>query len=305
MGRPSVGSWVSYGLGTENRDLPAFVVLPDPGGGIKGGPPAWGSGYLPATYQGTTMRPGARRFCDLRAAAGDQPRPAAGDARPGAAAQSRASGASATATTSLRRASRPTNWPFACNRPRRSWSTSQDETAETLALYGIGPKGDRRVRPAAACWPGGWSSAACASCSFTRATPTAGTPTTTCCRQPHAVLPGAPTSRSPACSATCDAAACWNDTLVIWGGEFGRMPMSEQGKGRDHNPWGYTVWLAGGGVKRRLRLRRDRRRRPAGRREQGPRPRLARHDPAPAGPRPPRPHLLSQRPRRTADRPVG
>jgi len=39
------------------------------------------------------------------------------------------------------------------------------------------------------------------------------------------------------------------DTLVIWGGEFGRMPMSEQGKGRDHNPWGYTVWLAGGGVK--------------------------------------------------------
>jgi hypothetical protein len=39
------------------------------------------------------------------------------------------------------------------------------------------------------------------------------------------------------------------DTLVIWGGEFGRMPMSEQGKGRDHNPWGYTVWLAGAGVK--------------------------------------------------------
>ena len=41
----------------------------------------------------------------------------------------------------------------------------------------------------------------------------------------------------------------WNETLVIWGGEFGRMPMSEQGKGRDHNPWGYTIWLAGGGVK--------------------------------------------------------
>jgi uncharacterized protein (DUF1501 family) len=41
----------------------------------------------------------------------------------------------------------------------------------------------------------------------------------------------------------------WDDTLVIWGGEFGRMPMSEQGTGRDHNPWGYSVWLAGGGVK--------------------------------------------------------
>ena len=57
MGRPSVGSWVSYGLGSENEDLPAFVVLPDPGGGLKGGPPAWGNGYLPTRYQGTTMRP--------------------------------------------------------------------------------------------------------------------------------------------------------------------------------------------------------------------------------------------------------
>ena len=58
MGRPSLGSWVSYGLGTENDSLPAFVVLPDPGGGLKGGPAAWGNGYLPATYQGTTFRPG-------------------------------------------------------------------------------------------------------------------------------------------------------------------------------------------------------------------------------------------------------
>ena len=54
MGHPSVGSWVAYGLGTLNRDMPAFVVLPDPGGGLKGGPPAWGSGYLPASYQGVT-----------------------------------------------------------------------------------------------------------------------------------------------------------------------------------------------------------------------------------------------------------
>ena len=66
MGQPSVGSWVAYGLGTENRDLPAFVVLPDPGGGLKGGPPAWGSGYLPATYQGVTMRPGAQPILHLQ-----------------------------------------------------------------------------------------------------------------------------------------------------------------------------------------------------------------------------------------------
>src|SRR5262249_33333690 len=54
--KPSLGSWVGYGLGTENQDLPAFVVLPDPNGGIKGGPPAYGAGFLPASYQGTLMR---------------------------------------------------------------------------------------------------------------------------------------------------------------------------------------------------------------------------------------------------------
>ena len=74
MGRPSLGSWVSYGLGTENRNMPVFVVLPDPGGGVKGGPPAWGSGYLPATYQGTTMRPGKNPILNL------QPQPGVSDA---------------------------------------------------------------------------------------------------------------------------------------------------------------------------------------------------------------------------------
>ena len=66
MGHPSFGSWLAYGLGSENANMPAFVVLPDPGGGIKGGPPAWGSGFLPATYQGTTMRAGATPVLNLR-----------------------------------------------------------------------------------------------------------------------------------------------------------------------------------------------------------------------------------------------
>lgn len=66
MGHPSVGSWVSYGLGSENADLPAYVVLPDPGGGLKGGPPAWGSGYLPASYQGIPMRDGAEPILHLK-----------------------------------------------------------------------------------------------------------------------------------------------------------------------------------------------------------------------------------------------
>ncbi len=65
MGKPCLGSWVSYGLGTENQDLPSFLVLPDPGGGIKGGPPAYGAGFLPASHQGTLMRGGDRPILDL------------------------------------------------------------------------------------------------------------------------------------------------------------------------------------------------------------------------------------------------
>ncbi len=59
MGRPSLGAWVSYGLGTENQNMPAFVVMPDPQGWVKGGAPAWGNGYLPSAYQGTLMMGGA------------------------------------------------------------------------------------------------------------------------------------------------------------------------------------------------------------------------------------------------------
>ena len=95
------------------------------------------------------------------------------------------------------------------------------------------------------------------------------------------------------------------DTLVIWGGEFGRTPYAQGGDGRDHNNKGFTIWMAGGGVKGGLRLRRDRRLRLRGRRGQGPRPRLARDDPAPARPRPREADLPLRRPRLPADRREG
>src|SRR6059036_390394 len=66
MGRASLGAWTAYGLGTENQNLPAFVVLPDPGGWPKGGAPAWSNGYLPAAYQGTLLRGGPSPILHLR-----------------------------------------------------------------------------------------------------------------------------------------------------------------------------------------------------------------------------------------------
>jgi hypothetical protein len=66
MGRPSLGAWATYGLGTENQNMPAFVVMPDPGGWVKGGAPAWGNGYLPAAYQGTLIRGGESPILHLQ-----------------------------------------------------------------------------------------------------------------------------------------------------------------------------------------------------------------------------------------------
>src|SRR5262245_19381656 len=70
MGRASLGSWVAYGLGTESQNMPAYVVLPDPAGWVKGGAPAWGNGYLPAAYQGTVFSSGAAPIRYLNPPAG-------------------------------------------------------------------------------------------------------------------------------------------------------------------------------------------------------------------------------------------
>jgi hypothetical protein len=136
MGRPSVGSWLAYGLGSENENMPAFVVLPDPGGGVKGGPPAWGSGFLPATYQGSPCAPDPRRFSTLR--------------------RSPASPCSAATHTGIRPADEPAASPTARSRRRtgrpdqclrtgvshasdraRTGRYLAGETAETERLYGL------------------------------------------------------------------------------------------------------------------------------------------------------------------------
>ena len=94
-----------------------------------------------------------------------------------------------------------------------------------------------------------------------------------------------------------------DETLVVWGGEFGRTPVRQGGgRGRDHNATGFTMWMAGGGVKGGTIVGRDRRSRAQGHRRARPRQRHPRHDPAPDGPRPQAAHLPAQRPRRAADR---
>ncbi len=228
MGRPSLGSWVSYGLGTENDSLPAFVVLPDPGGGIKGGPAAWGNGYLPATYQGTTFRPGGTPVVDLR------PQP-------------QISPLEQEGTIDLLRdldrrhlAVRGNSGPlearieayelaFRMQAAAPAVVDFANESAETLALYGIGEKEtdefgcrcllarrlvERGVR-FVQLYSGdtnGWDAHNDVLANHTQYCGKTDKPVAGLLRDLR-------------------RRGLLDDTLVIWGGEFGRMPMSEQGRG--------------------------------------------------------------------------
>jgi len=246
MGRPSVGSWVAYGLGSENENLPAFVVLPDPAGGLKGGPPAWGNGFLPASYQGVTMRAGAQPILHLQPAAElsmigerraldliqqlNHEHLTARDRDDELSARMKAyelafrMQSSAPELVDLNSESQATLELYGANSPM-----TRDFGTRCLLARRMVERGVRFVQVYSGD-TNGWDA--------------------------HSDVDK---NHSQLCAATDLPVAgllqdlkqrgLWKDTLVIWGGEFGRMPMSESGKGRDHNPWGYSVWLAGGGVK--------------------------------------------------------
>ncbi|MFP6766335.1 MAG: DUF1501 domain-containing protein [Planctomycetaceae bacterium] len=246
MGRPSLGSWVAYGLGTENQNMPAFVVLPDPGNGVKGGPPAWGSGYLPATYQGTLMRAGKQPILHLR------PPQEVSDARQTQALNliqrlNRQHLQAREADEELEARIHAYELAFRMQAAAPQVVNIAEETAATKRLYGIGEqhtdefgtrcllarrmveRGVRFVQLYSGD-TGGWD-----------AHKNVETNHSDYCRRTDRPIAGLLTDLA--------RRGLLDDTLVIWGGEFGRMPMSEQGTGRDHNPWGYSVWLAGAGTR--------------------------------------------------------
>jgi hypothetical protein len=244
MGKPSVGSWVSYGLGSENADMPAFVVMPDPGGGLKGGPPSWGSGYLPATYQGTTMRAGNNPILHLQSPHSSARQRATLDLIQQMNAQHLAKHS---ADSELDARIRSYELAFRMQSAAPEAVDISRETEATKKLYGIDnattkefgtrcllarrmiERGVRFVQ----LYSGdtnGWDAHEDVLKNHTEY----------CAR----------TDR-PVAGLLLDLKqrGLLEDTLVIWGGEFGRMPMSEKGVGRDHNPWGFTTVLMGAGVK--------------------------------------------------------
>jgi hypothetical protein len=246
MGRPSLGAWASYGLGTENRNMPAFVVLPDPAGWPKGGAPAWGNGYLPATYQGTVIRGGSNPIDHLTPPAGvsaEQQRrtldfvaEANRDhliARGGDSELSARIAAYELAFRMQSHAPELVDLSSEMKETRSLYGLDRKETAEfgtrCLLARRMAERGVRFVQ--LYCGDtNGWDAHSDLEGNHSKL-----------CRQSDKPIAGLLTDLKQR--------GLLKDTLVVWGGEFGRTPMTEGTNGRDHNPHGFSMWLAGGGVK--------------------------------------------------------
>jgi len=244
-GRPSLGSWVLYGLGSEAQNLPGYVVMSDAAEPV-GGARNWGTAFMPATYQGTWFRSGPSPILHLNPPADIDPQ------------RQRNKLDLINALNEKHRAARPDDSDLAARinayelafRMQAAAPEAVDlaqETERTKEEYGLGRKEcaefahrcllarrlvERGVRFVQVYCGGGsqWDA--------------------------HSDLEGNHTRMCGRCDRPAAALlrdlkrrGLLDETLVIWGGEFGRTPMTEGTNGRDHNPYGFTMWFAGGGVK--------------------------------------------------------
>jgi hypothetical protein len=246
-GRPSLGSWVTYGLGTENQNLPGFVVMQDnPRGQVAGGPRNWGTAFMPAAFQGTRLGSGAQPIANLR------PPQEISVVRQRGKLEflhqlNRRHLQRRFDQSELDARIRSYELAFRMQAEAPEAVDLASEGDETRSLYGFDDRKtesfgrlcllarrlvERGVRfiqlycGAGARWDAHFDIEGnhAANC-LAMDKPVAGLIT------------------------DLKRRGLLEETLVVWGGEFGRTPMSEKGNGRDHNPYGFTMWMAGGGVK--------------------------------------------------------
>lgn len=244
-GRPALGAWLTYGLGSANRNLPTFVILTDDKE-VLGGPKNWSAGFLPASFQGTQFRNGDSPILHLKSPQGvtaERQRSKLDflkelNERWDADKQE-------DSDLDARVASYELAYKMQATAPEAVDLTK--ETAATKALYGIDDEAtsvfgtncllarrlvERGVRFVELyCGSGsGWDAHANIEANHGK-----------WCKASDKPIAGL--------LADLKSRGMLEDTLVVWGGEFGRTPFNEKGNGRDHNPWGFTMWFAGGGVK--------------------------------------------------------
>jgi hypothetical protein len=245
-GRPCIGSWALYGLGAETQDLPAFVVM-STGNGLSGGSALWSSGFLPTVYTGTLLRKKGDPILNVSSPAGVD-------------AKLQRDTLDLVATLNRQQlaqigdpeiTTRLANYEMAF-RLQTSAPELMDlksESKETLDLYGCKPDEPSFAR----------------ACLLARRMIERGVRFVNIYHEgwdAHSDLVG---NHKGNCKTTDQASAALvtdlkrrgllDDTLVVWGGEFGRTPMVEtnpalgRAMGRDHHPQAYTMWLAGGGIR--------------------------------------------------------
>ena len=244
-GRPAMGAWAVYGLGSANQNLPAFVIMTD-AAEVNGGPKNWSSGFLPAVYQGTQFRTEGAPIYHLT------PPKTIGERQQRSKLDFLAKlnqHFAATQPENTELAARLNSYELAY-RMQAAAPEAVDlakESEATKALYGLSDpdtakfggiclmarrlveRGVRFVQ----CYSGsgsGWDAHSDIEGNHSKY-----------CRQTDRPIAGL--------LADLKSRGLLDRTLVVWGGEFGRTPFNEKGNGRDHNPWGFSIWMAGGGAK--------------------------------------------------------
>ena len=243
--RPSLGSWLVYGLGTENQNLPAFVVVSP--AAVFQGAQLWSSSFLPSAYQGTLVRDLDHPIANLSDPFGDV---SSQRAKLDAIGQlnrlhkrDRVIDSQLDAPHRILRAGLP-------HAARRAGSLRHRARERGDTKRSTGSASRRPTCSAGSVsWPvGSWSGACATSSSSTPRRTTPGTITA-------AIRENLPKRCAavdrPIAALLCDlkARGLLEDTLVLWGGEFGRTPTAEGTNGREHHPFGFTMWMAGGGVR--------------------------------------------------------
>lgn len=244
-GRPSLGSWVTYGLGTENANLPAFVVLQDSPAQVINGPRNWGSGFMPAVYQGVRMQGGSEPIPHLNTPEGLTPDQQQGKLgfldrlnRRFAARHPQQTELDARIASYELAFRMQVEAPDALDLSRENESTRRLyglDDADT-ATFGRMCLQARRLVERGVRFIQLYSGAGSRWDAHENLEKNHGT----LFRQTDKPIAGL--------LRDLRARGLLDETLVVWGGEFGRTPMSEKGTGRDHNPTGFTMWMAGGGV---------------------------------------------------------
>ena len=250
-GSPSMGSWINYGLGSVNQDLPGFVVMLDPTGGPISGAKNWSSGYMPASYQGTILRSAGVPVLDLKRPEGLS-EPAQRRLLDSLRAYNEDHLAPRADNSNLAARIASYEMAFAMQRHAPEAVDLNRETKETQSLYGMDEDRTkdfgrrcllaRRMVERGVRFVQLYSGGAHNDSNWDAHGDLV---------QNHNYHAGRTDKPIAGLLKDLKRRGLLDETLVVWGGEFGRQPTAEyaKGTGRDHNAYGFTMWMAGGGIK--------------------------------------------------------